>query len=179
VGAIALQELLPPPLISSVFLSRKCGKQSLNLSCTKSLLGTFRLDPEPPQLQQDILSLPVTEQQLSPHQQSLSSSPMPEFLNLISPKCASGPRLLVYSRQRQRQEGVSARGPATPLKGSTAAVDVVDPAPLEAPCTTAPSTRETFITMLAQQTACILSPPASIKRCLKTRPAGDTPQRSR
>jgi hypothetical protein len=141
-------------------------------------------------------------------------SPMPEFLNLISPKCTSGPRLLVYSQRRQRQRGVSARGLTTPLKSSAAAVDVVDLAPLETPCTAgsseaadpsaaarphqaseiagvaipqatplaiehAPSARESFIAKTVQQTACILTVPASIKCSLKTRPARDTPRRSR
>jgi hypothetical protein len=43
----------------------------------------------------------------------------------------------------------------------------------------APSTQESSIAKLAQQMACILVVPASIKRYSKTRPAGDTPRHSR
>jgi hypothetical protein len=66
---------------------------------------------------------------------------------------------------------------AIPLQASEivgVAVPHVTPLTIEQ----APSTHESFIAKLAQQTACILAAPTSIKRCSKMKPAGVTPRRS-
>jgi hypothetical protein len=188
---------------------RQDGKTDFESVQRQEIAGALRLELEPHQLQQDLPSSPMAEHHMPTHQQLPPSSLMPEFLNLTSPECASRRRLLVYSRWHERRQQVPARGPATPLKGLAAAMDVVDPASLETPFIAAsnkapdpsavaiplqvgeivgmavpqatplvveqaPSIWESFIAKLAQQTTCILAAPASIKRCSKTKPAGDT-----
>jgi hypothetical protein len=215
VGTTSLQKSLSPIPVNSEPFSRQEWEAKSDPIPRQEIVETLRIESEPPQLQQDLPpASPMAEHQFPPHQQSSSSSPMLEFLNQTSLECTSGPRLLVFSRQHQRRRGVATGGSATPLKVSTAAVGVVDPAPLETPHTAAssevpdpsmvttplqaseiagmavpqatplaiehaPSTRESSIAKLAQQMACILVVPASIKRYSKTRPAGDTPRHSR
>jgi hypothetical protein len=73
VGTVALQEPLPPTPISSDFLSHQVWETESEPVLHQKTVGVLRLEPEPPQLQQDLLSPPVTQQQLSPRQQSPSS----------------------------------------------------------------------------------------------------------